>query len=483
MSDELLHQLSAGDEDAAQQVFQQYLERLTALARSRLSAKLSSRIDPDDIVLSAYRSFFLRARRGEFHLGEGRDLWHLLVEITLHKLYRQAAHHSAQRRNIQRETTDAAGSPPQAVSREAPPEAAALLADELSAVMTMLSPDERTALELRLQGLELAEIARSLSKSERTVRRWLDAAREALRRRFPDRIPLIGQRPAQIARRPKPLPLDFALPASLLNFDDYKLLQQIGAGGSGKVYRARLRPTGTVVAVKFMKRALLRRRELVERFINEARLVAELRHPGITRIHGVGHTPNRGHFLVMELCERGDLQRHIAAGPIAPADASRWVAEAAAAIQYAHDHGVIHCDLKPGNLLLADDGRIVVTDFGLARAPADLSRDNIGGTPAFLAPEQLDVRWGAIGPRTDVYGLGAVLYTLLAGRPPRAGSVRDILNAIATGCDPDPIGAGAPGHLATFIQACLSTQPDVRPASAGQVALQLEKWKKDSTSA
>jgi RNA polymerase sigma factor (sigma-70 family) len=472
VSDELLHRLSTGDEDAAHEVFQQYLERLTALARSRLSARLSPRIDPDDIVMSAYRSFFLRARRGEFHLAEGRDLWHLLVEITLHKLYRQTAHHTAQRRSYRRETA-ASEAATAAQSREPSPETAAAVADELAAVIQELSPDVRRVLELRLQGCQIDEIAQSEGKSDRTVRRWLEDAKAALRKRFPQAVPLDQQRPPKITPRSKPLWIDSLLPDSLLEFHDYKLTRQIGAGGSGKVYRAVVRPAGTVVAVKFLKRSLLRRRELIERFVNEAKLVATLRHPGIIRIHGVGRTPNRGFFLAMDYWERGDLQTLLRAGQVSLRDALRWVGEGAEAIQHAHNHGVIHCDLKPGNLLLADDGRIVVSDFGLARTSDDLLRDDIAGTPAFLAPEQLDPRWGAIGPRTDVYGLGAILYALLAGHPPRTGSVRDILNAIAAGRAPNPI-SGVPSNVAAFIQACLWSHSDARPVSAGQVAAQLQ---------
>jgi RNA polymerase sigma factor (sigma-70 family) len=477
---DLLHRLGEGDEDAAQHVFYEYFERLTALARSRLSSRLSSRVEPDDVVMSAFRSFFVRARRGDFKLAAGCDLWHLLAEITLHKLYRQSAHHSAKRRSVQRETADATSTGSLALSREPPPEAAALLADELAAVMTNLSADEQAALELRLQGLELEAIAESLGKSERTVRRWLDAVKQSLRRRFPDRVPLAAPPPVRISPRPRPLNLDFLRPESLLSFDDYKLLQQLGAGGSGKVYRALLKPAGSVVAAKFMKRSLLRRQELVERFVSEARLVSRLQHPGIIRIHGVGHTPNRGYFLVMDLCERGDLQRRIAAGPIAPPDAVRWIAEAALAIGHAHDHGVIHCDLKPANLLLAKDGRVVVSDFGLARTSENLLSGDIAGTPAFLAPEQLDARWGAIGPQTDVYGLGAVLFTLLAGRPPRVGSVRDILNAIASGRDTDPMGSGVPEDIAAVVRACLSPQPKDRPASAAQIAAQTARHNRSS---
>ena len=202
--------------------------------------------------------------------------------------------------------------------------------------------------------------------------------------------------------------------------------------------------------------------------------MATLSHPGIIRIHGIGRTPNRGLFLAMDYWQRGDLQTSLQAGQVGRNDALRWVSEAACAIQHTHDHGVIHCDLKPSNLLLADDGRIVVTDFGLARTLVDSSSDQIAGTPAFLAPEQLDARWGEIGPRTDVYGLGAVLYTLLAGRPPRTGTIRDILDTITSGREPGPIGGGVPGEIAAVIQACLSTQPDLRPASASELAARLD---------
>lgn len=465
MSQEILQRLGQGDEEAAQDVFERYVERLTALARSRMAPRLSPRIDPDDVVMSAYRSFFLRARRGEFQLGAGRDLWHLLVEITLHKLYRQATRHTAQRRSAQREAADEAGAPTQATSREPSPEAAALLANELAAAMAELSPERRATLEQRLQGLELAEIAQSLGKSERTVRRWLDDAKVALRRRFPAGVSPAERKPRQ-SSRPKPLQLDFATPQALLPFDDYRLVKQIGVGGSGKVYRATIKPAEALVAIKFMKRSLLRRRERVAQFVREAKLVAQLDHPGIVRIHGVGHTPNHGYFLVMDLHERGDLQQRLTAGPAAPADAVRWTADAAAAIAHAHQRGILHCDLKPSNLLLADDGRIIVTDFGLARPTTDTSRDNIAGTPAFLAPEQIDSRWGAIGPHTDIYGLGPILYTLLSGRPPHTGSVADILQAIAAGKEPAPLEESVPGKAAALLRQCLATESARRPSVA-----------------
>jgi len=465
----LLDRLREGEESAAADVFQRYFQRLTALARSRLSMRLTARIDADDIVMSAYRSFFLRARRGEFALEPGKDLWRLLVEITLHKLYRQTVHHSAQRRAAQRETADSSGAPSMASAREPSPETA--VADELAALMNSLSSDVRHALELRLQGYEVHEIAQSLHKSERTVRRWLDEVKDAMRCRFPELLPATRSESIKTVRktkRPKPAPLESLLPQPLLDFSDYTLVRQIGAGGSGKVYRAVVQPGGVVVAVKFIKRSLLRRPEFVERFVREAKIVAWLDHPGIIRIHGLGRTPNRGFFLAMDYHPRGDLQSPIAAGPIALTDALRWVGEAATAIQHAHEHGVTHCDLKPSNLLLADDGRIVVSDFGLARQAADVSPDNIAGTPAFFATEQLDARWGTIGPQTDVYGLGAVLYTLLSGQPPRVGSVQDVLAAVAEGRAVPPL-INAPDDVAAICRRCLAARPSDRFGSAQEL--------------
>src|SRR5262245_14009999 len=148
----------AGQEDAASRLFDRYLERLTALARSRLSARFAARVDADDVVMSAYRSLFIGGRDGRFSISRPGDLWRLLVEITLHKLYRTAAHHLAQKRSVRAEGKHADDEhwPPN--SREPPPDAAAVLADELAAIMKPLKPAARRVLEMRLQGESLAGI-------------------------------------------------------------------------------------------------------------------------------------------------------------------------------------------------------------------------------------------------------------------------------------------------------------------------------------
>ena len=183
------------------------------------------------------------------------------------------------------------------------------------------------------------------------------------------------------------------------------------------MYRAVRRSTGERFAVKFLRKAIAREPAVIARFLREAETVAALAHPGIVAIRGLGQTPGRGHFLVMELVAGEDLQQVLARGMPTPEQAAGWIAAAARIVQFAHERGVIHCDLKPSNLLLDDHDQIRITDFGLAvrlatEAPAAL----LAGTPAFMAPEQVDPCWGAISPRTDVWGLGAVLYALVYGQ-------------------------------------------------------------------
>jgi RNA polymerase sigma factor (sigma-70 family) len=185
-SADLLARYSDGDESAATEMFRRYVERLTLLARSRLSPKLAARIDPEDVVMSAYRSFFVGARRGQFSLRRSGDLWRLLVSITLHKLYRGAKRHTAEMRSVDLERhipqgLDVTGT---ALSREPTPDEAVALADELEAVMSQLDSFAQRVLELRLQGERLAEIAADTGRSERSVRRSMETIRRQLAQRL-----------------------------------------------------------------------------------------------------------------------------------------------------------------------------------------------------------------------------------------------------------------------------------------------------------
>lgn len=185
-STEMLARLNMGDSAAADAVFERYVERLTRLARARLSPRLAARTDPEDVVLSAWRSFFVGARTGNFSLHRSGDLWRLLVSITMHKLYRQVRRHSAKRRAVGKE--DALDVTPESSlpvdRREPTPEEVVSLSDELEYIMSQLDSFGRRVLELRLQGEQLAAIATDTGRAERTVRRTLEQLRKSLGKRL-----------------------------------------------------------------------------------------------------------------------------------------------------------------------------------------------------------------------------------------------------------------------------------------------------------
>ena len=273
----------------------------------------------------------------------------------------------------------------------------------------------RGAFELRLSGATLQEITAETGRSERTIRRAMERIRAIAfeEHRCADHDP---------AARP-------TLPPPVL-YSEYQLKQLIGAGGVGKVYRATVRGSDDDVAIKFLRKSFHDDPDAVDRFRAEAAVVASLDHPGIVPIRGIGQTTSGLWFMVMDLIAGRDLSRVAQECAIRPTEAITWMAQACAAIAHVHRRQIIHCDLKPGNLLLGTDGRIRVTDFGFARSQFS-QRQGVAGTASFMAPEQVSSKWGPIGPWTDVYGLGAVLYWLLTGHAPFEGRiVGDVLSQV-----------------------------------------------------
>jgi RNA polymerase sigma factor (sigma-70 family) len=187
-SAELVARWHKGEQEAADELFRRYAERLVALVRTRLSAKLGQRLDPEDVVQSVYRSLFSGIADGRFIFRQRGDLWRLLVAIALNKLHHQVLWHSAEKRAIQREQSlDADGRfrfPIDRLARDPSPEEAAALADELEAVALRLNPAQRSVFELRLLGHSQNEIAVATQRSQRTVRRLLDVVRRELEERF-----------------------------------------------------------------------------------------------------------------------------------------------------------------------------------------------------------------------------------------------------------------------------------------------------------
>lgn len=182
----LLDELRAGDERAAARIVDEYTDALVAVARRQMGAKLARRLDPEDVIQSTYRSLFVRMRQGEYDLGSGRDLWKLLVTITLNKVRRKAKFHRTARRDMNMDQSVAAGAAVAFADRARDggptPDAAAALVDELQSVLRQVKPRDRQIVELRMQGCSTGEIAQETGRSERSVRRILQHLGEQLRK-------------------------------------------------------------------------------------------------------------------------------------------------------------------------------------------------------------------------------------------------------------------------------------------------------------
>ena len=213
-------------------------------------------------------------------------------------------------------------------------------------------------------------------------------------------------------------------PAAALQYSDYTLQRLIGAGGMGRVYAALRQTDRRLVAVKALRKSLQSNPRAVRQFVQEARLLAQLDHPNIVHVHGLGRFPNGGYFIVMDHVAGENLQLVLNRGPLPVANTIRLVRTVAQAIEQVHELGIVHCDLKPGNVLLGHSGEPIVTDFGFAQLISGRleSERSVGGTLGYIAPEILTDGAEKIGTAVDVYGLGALLIALLTGTPPSCGS-------------------------------------------------------------
>jgi eukaryotic-like serine/threonine-protein kinase len=275
----------------------------------------------------------------------------------------------------------------------------------------------------------------------------------------------------------------------LLSHHDFLLRRLIGAGRMGKVYEARQHSAGCDVAVKFLRKSFLMHPEVVRRFIGEARTVARMRHPNVVGTQGLGRTAAGSYFIVMDLVVGCNLQLAAGERAIAEEEAIHWAMEICNVLEHAHERGIVHCDLKPANILLDDRGRIRVTDFGLARSLAGETSGmaEIEGTAPFMAPEQASRSWGPVDHRTDVYGIGAVLFALLTGRPPFVGGrLPDILADVIASTpvvSPARLRPGLSEPLSDLCRRCLSKEPEARYQTAREVRSALATVQMDSPKA
>lgn len=441
-----------GETEAEEALFRAYSERLIQLIRSRLSRRLSRRFDPEDIVLSAWRSFFLRVRAGEFTTpGADGDLWPLLVTLALRKLSKHTRRHQAAGRSIDRDVPIADSL--QLLSRTDEAETAAMISDEIGHLLSRLDATDQEVLIQTLQGAHSAAIAADLGCTDRTVRRSLERIRlEVVTLARSDHR---SAEPRNLISpdNSAPAEVDGLQPTHLEN--DITLQKLIGQGGFTKVYRAIERISGKTVAVKFLRRSGWREPRIVTSLIREYQLLMSIRHPGIVGVHGWGRTRGGGTFLVLEWIDGHDLglgsdKTHNIHEIIVTL---RRIADGLAA---AHANGITHGDLKPENILRRMDGRIVLADFGLARRTEyPTNRSSIGGTANYLAPELLAGHEPSA--RSDLYSLGMLGKKLLAS----------VAKTVADN----------PAHriLVKILNQCVQLVPANRPDSIDAVICQLDE--------
>jgi serine/threonine protein kinase len=264
---------------------------------------------------------------------------------------------------------------------------------------------------------------------------------------------------------------------------NYEILEQIGCGGMGVIYRARQRHSQRIVAVKRVLSYRADSHGALQRFRREAQAVASLDHPNILPIYEVSESEDGLPFFSMKFAEKGSLQENAASLRDQPRKCVQLMAKVAHAVDYAHSRGVLHRDIKPGNILLNDRGEPLISDFGLAKlldGDNDLTRSlTTFGTAGFIAPEQAGHAAVDFTPAADVYSLGAVLFNVLAGRPPFLGSNPVSVIRQASETEAPKLRSLVPSHdrdLETICARCLERNPKARYQSAGDLAADLDRW-------
>ncbi len=240
---------------------------------------------------------------------------------------------------------------------------------------------------------------------------------------------------------------------------DYDFVALIGVGGMSVVYLARRLADDAQFAIKIMPPLYEDQEEDARRFEMEARTLAKLEHPHIVPVYDFGQTSEGHLYIVMEYVDGADLHRVIRAGNVNPGNAHALIAQLCDAVQHAHDQGVVHRDIKPANILITHDGRVKVTDFGVAKGLIELAEGDDGyGTPDYAAPERM-IAGSLVDHRADVYSLGVVIHEMLTGETPRQAARR--------------AGASLPDSFAGVMSKCLMVDPARRYQSAREVGTAL----------
>jgi eukaryotic-like serine/threonine-protein kinase len=265
-------------------------------------------------------------------------------------------------------------------------------------------------------------------------------------------------------------------PAPTPHIAGYELLDELGRGGMGVVYKARREGSDEILALKVILSGSHATETELKRFRKESQVISRLQHPNIVRVHQAGMHAGHAYFT-LDYITGGNLAQRLASGPMPPRDAVRLIATLAEAMHVVHQQGIIHRDLKPANILLDGDGTAKISDFGLAKLLHEESQNTrsgaIMGTPSYMAPEQANGTGANVGPATDVYALGAILYEALSGTPPfKPPRMRDMLEQIERR---DPVllleaDPRIPSQVLQVCRGCLAKLPENRYATAAELS-------------
>jgi tRNA A-37 threonylcarbamoyl transferase component Bud32/DNA-directed RNA polymerase specialized sigma24 family protein len=422
----LLDRYREGDDAAAFEIYSRYAQRLFALTRTRIGKQFAAKIDPEDITQSAFQAFFAKADRDEVFWNKQGDLWRLLAAICINHLKREVEHFNAAKRNAHLE---------QAVEVELDngrDGAGDKLAELLESLVRNEKPLVSQVAKGRLAGFTLAEIAEQTGRSERTVRRILQMLKAKLADESTMNLQFYFDGGSTTAGSRHDVALFDA------NYDDFDLLKMIDAGAFGKVYLARDRKANLLVAVKALRKSWLGNSAAEALFLNEAKLLASLKHPNVVQFLDAGRLPNDSWFIVMEYANGVSLKQAIKTS----ADASEvldWLLQTCRALEFLHGKGVTHGDLKPANIIVCS-GVAKLIDFGFAQQAAGANRKLRGGTAGFVAPE-----FNA-SPSSDMFAFGKVV-------------------DFAMKCMIKKDGRDAPFQLTEIVELTTADDPDSRPSS------------------
>ncbi len=263
----------------------------------------------------------------------------------------------------------------------------------------------------------------------------------------------------------------------------YKILEKLGEGGMGVVYKAKHLKLDSFVALKFLPPHLVTQKDAKKRFIHEAKAASSLDHPNICTIHDIDETADGRMFIVMAFYKGETLQQKIEAGPLAVDDTLEIIVDVASGLVKAHDKGIVHRDIKPANIMVTEDRQVKILDFGVAKLATQTQLTNTGSTPgtaAYMSPEQAVGR--KVDQRSDVFSLGVVLYELLTGKSPFEAELQAAVTYRIANEDPEPLRrhrADAPDGFQEVVDRALCKDADARYQSMSEMLADLKKLQKE----